>query len=307
METRRPLVLIHTDLSSSYISQLQMILFPNAKINIGLRILRKRTDGYHDISTVMAPVGWCDILEIVPAQTNALRFEQTGLHIDCPPSNNIVLKAVRTLEKFLGHSLPPLDIRLEKHIPHGAGLGGGSSDAAHTLIGINEMLNLKIEKDTLARLATDIGADCPFFIYNRPALATGIGDKLRPVDLSALNGYHIVIAKADSVEVSTSKAYGMVSPKENTENVDIEKILNDLPPDRWQDLPSLHNDFEEGVFKLCPTTAACKTKMYDAGASFASMTGSGAAVYGIFQSAKLAEAAEARFVGAHTYREKFAF
>lgn len=260
-----------------------MVTFPNAKINLGLRILRRRPDGYHDIATIMLPIGWCDILEIVPANGNG-SFRQTGIALDCPSEKNLVLKALRALEADLGQLLPPLDIVLEKHLPFGAGIGGGSADAAFTLTAVDGLLGLGLGSGRLESIAARVGADCPFFIHNVPALATGIGDVLEPVDATVLNGKHLVIAKPLGDSVSTAQAYAGVVPRKTDDTRCLTEALC-----RWDGNPVLANDFEPSVMAARPAIARLKQFMTSAGAEYAAMSGSGAAVFGIFGNAKMAE------------------
>ena len=250
-----------------------MITFPNAKINIGLDILRKRPDGYHDIATVMVPVNWCDILEIVPAKGNTTTLHVTGRNIACPTDKNLVMKAYNALNSIT--PLPPLDIHIHKVIPDGAGLGGGSADAAFTLTTINELLQLGLTQSELASVASSIGADCPFFIYNRPMLATGIGTDLTPVELD-LSEYTILIAKPPVI-VPTKEAYAGVTPEE-TEIELISRLSKGI--DKWQE--SIFNGFEHSVISSHPEIQAIKQCMMEMGAIYTAMSGSGSSVYGIF-------------------------
>lgn len=277
-----------------------MLFFPNAKINLGLRILRRRADGYHDIATIMLPVGWCDVLEMLPAHDGTGSFRQSGDALDCPPEKNLVLKALRNLEAYLGRTLPPLDIILEKHIPSGAGLGGGSSDASFALIGANAIFRLGLSAGELAEVAARTGADCPFFIYNRPMLATGIGEILRGADCSALAGTGLLIAKPVSEAVSTAAAYAGVTPREiDSESALTEELGRDVAG--WADAGVLVNDFESSIFPLRPEIAAVKERMRTAGAVYTAMSGSGAAVFGLFPSVKLAEEARTAFADCDTF------
>lgn len=248
-----------------------MVSFPPCKINLGLRILRKRTDGYHDIATCFYPVPWTDILEIIPADTFA--FSSTGLAIPGTTENNLCLKAYALLrERF---RLPPVKIHLHKIIPMGAGLGGGSADAAHTLLLLNELFDLRLSTDELATIAAHIGSDCAFFLYNKPMLGTGRGEILSnaPVDLT---GKFIVIVKPD-VHVATAAAYAGVVPNET--NPLPEAVLH-KPLTEWK--AALLNDFESTVFPHHPVIKNIKEKLYDHGAIYASMSGSGSSVFGIF-------------------------
>lgn len=251
-----------------------MITFPNAKINIGLDILRKRPDGYHDIETIMIPVPWCDILEIVPSRGAETTLTISGRHVDCPPEKNLVMKAYRAMNEFT--PLPPLDIYLHKVIPDGAGLGGGSADAAFTIAAIAEMLRLDIDKPTLAAIAATIGADCPFFIHNRPMLASGTGTVLNPIELD-LTDYNIIIVKPP-VAVPTKEAYAGVIPA--IPDVPLaERIASGI--DNWQ--TEVINGFESGIIKKHPEIGEIKSRLLKCRAKYAAMTGSGSAVFAIYK------------------------
>ena len=262
-----------------------MILFPNAKINLGLNILRRRPDGYHDLEMLMLPVGWADILEIVPAAPGeAPTLTCSGRPVDCPPEKNLVMKAWRAL-KAECPSMPEAAIYLRKIVPDGAGLGGGSSDAAFTLVGLNEVFGLGISRERLAAIAAGIGADCPFFIHNRPMLATGTGTVLEPVDIS-LDGLFIAIAKPEGRSVSTAAAYAGVTPREREASL---AAAASLPVRQWEGV--FANDFEASVGAELPEIGQLKDHMRVSGAVYSAMSGSGSAVFGIFESAKMAEAA----------------
>ncbi len=265
------------------ISPSDMVVFPQCKINLGLYIERRRPDGYHDIATVMLPVGWTDVLEVLPGETDDVRLFCYGRPVDCPPEKNLVVKAYRALAADLGE-LPPVDIHLEKIVPDGAGLGGGSADAAATLMAINELFGLGLGKERLAAVAARIGADCPLFVYNRPMLATGTGTTLTPIDVD-LNSYTLLIAKPRGCAVSTAQAYAGVRPSGPAP--DLNAILGS-GIGSWRD--TLVNEFEHGVFAAAPRIAEVKAAMYDAGAVYSAMSGSGAAVFGIFDSRGKAEA-----------------
>lgn len=266
-----------------------MILYPNAKINLGLSIDRRRPDGYHDITTVMLPVDWCDILELVPADDGLTTLATYGRKVGCTPEKNLVMKAYQALASITG-GLPPVHFYLEKIIPDGAGMGGGSADASFALIGLNEMFNLGFDKNTLAQIAATIGADCPFFIYNRPSLCTGTGTELSPCTATGLEGRSILIAKPRVASVSTKEAYAGVKPSPCV--VDMRATVN-LPPENWES--TLHNDFEKSVFDQLPVVAEVKRRMKTLGAEYASMTGSGSAVFGIFANDNLAQKAAEAF------------
>ncbi|MDE6452701.1 MAG: 4-(cytidine 5'-diphospho)-2-C-methyl-D-erythritol kinase [Muribaculaceae bacterium] len=262
-----------------------MILFPNAKINLGLRILRRRPDGYHDIDSVLVPIGWSDILEIVPAPAGeSTSLTCTGRPVACPPEKNLVMKAWRAMaERF--PEMPQARIFLRKIVPDGAGLGGGSSDAAFTLLGLNELFGCGLDTDGLASIAATIGADCPFFIYNRPMLVSGTGTTLAPADTD-LDGLHIAIAKPEGRSVSTAEAYAGVTPHDAGTTV-ADALA--MPRNRWQ--RELVNDFEPSVGARLPEIDLLKARMLAAGAVYTAMSGSGSAVFGLFESANLAERA----------------
>ncbi|MDE7025731.1 MAG: 4-(cytidine 5'-diphospho)-2-C-methyl-D-erythritol kinase [Paramuribaculum sp.] len=257
-----------------------MITFPNAKINIGLDIINRRSDGYHNISTVMVPIPWADILEIVPAKTPETTLTVTGRTVDCPSDKNLVMKAYRALNSVI--PLPPLEIHLHKIIPDGAGLGGGSADAAFTLTTINNLLQLGLSTDRMAEIASGIGADCPFFIYNSPMMATGIGTDLTPVNID-LSQYKIIVVKP-SVLVPTKEAYAGVTPAMPEKNL---ADLIHLPTEQWQGY--IKNDFEKSIADKHPQIADIKQAMLDSGAVYASMSGSGSAVYGLWKRDNMAE------------------
>lgn len=269
-----------------------MITFPNAKINLGLNIVERRPDGYHNIETVFYPVPLTDVLEIVPAQASETTLTCHGNPVDCPPEKNLVMKAYRLLKE--SYDLPPVEMHLYKHIPDGAGLGGGSSDAAHAMIMLNQMFNLGIADSELARLAATLGADCAFFVYNRPMMATGIGDVLSPIEVD-LKGKTLLLAKPP-VGVDTRTAYSRVTPHQST--TPLTDIVS-LPVMAWDGL--LVNDFEPSVFAALPQLWVIKAQLMDAGALYAAMSGSGSTVFGIFDGDKLAEAAADTFADCATF------
>jgi 4-diphosphocytidyl-2-C-methyl-D-erythritol kinase len=250
-----------------------MITFPNCKINLGLWVTQRRPDGYHNIQTVMMPVPWCDILEIVPASSSETTLVSTGIQIDSPVENNLCYKAWRLMaDKY---SVPPVSIHLHKVIPAGAGLGGGSSDASFTLKMLNTMFSLNLDNEILRSLAVQLGMDCSFFIENVPALSTGRGEFLKPVPLN-LDGYYLLIVKPP-VHVSTAAAFLGTKPQYRENSID--EITN-LPVQDWK--RELHNDFENTVFDLYPEIKEIRYQMYRQGAIYSAMSGSGSAVYGLF-------------------------
>lgn len=254
-----------------------MIVFPNAKINLGLRVLRKRPDGFHDLESAFLPVGLSDILEIVPvAQEHhdiAERFTLTGIQLDTN-DDNLCIRALRLLKEK--HGIPEVNLHLHKRIPTGSGLGGGSSDAAFTLKALNEMFSLGLEVPLLQEYASKLGSDCPFFILNQPSLATGRGEVLEPLPLD-LSGYTLVLAQT-GISINTAMAYKIVSP--TSDGQPIKEVLQ-LAPEEWKGL--LANHFEVPVFEKYPEIGGLKQALYASGAVYASMTGSGSAVFGLFQ------------------------
>ena len=250
-----------------------MIVFPNAKINIGLHVVSRRPDGYHNLETLFYPVvQLADALEM--AEANETRISFSGLPVEGPPEENLVLKAFRLLKNEF--NLPAVQFHLHKVIPTGAGLGGGSSDAAFTLKMVNLFFQLGLNKEQLKKFATKLGADCPFFIENQPAFATGIGDRLSPVKID-LSDYRIVILKPD-VSVNTAAAYKNIVPSKP--GFQLER-LSQLPVAEWKEL--VLNDFERSVFPRFPEIEKWKEKLFELGAEYASMSGSGSAVFGLFR------------------------
>jgi len=252
-----------------------MITFPHAKINLGLNVTGKRSDGYHEVQTLMYPVPLTDILEIIPA--NHFNFSTSGIAIEGKQENNLVIRAYQMLKEKC--DLPPVSIHLHKTIPMGAGLGGGSSDAAFVLRMLNEIFDLCFSNEELEKQAALLGADCPFFIQGIPAMATGTGTTLKPFSLN-LHGYHLLIISS-GLHVSTAVAYAGIAI--NFEAVDLTSILQ-LPPQAWKD--RLFNTFEDTVFKLHPGLKQTKDMLYQQGAVYAGMSGSGSAMFGIFSEKK---------------------
>lgn len=249
-----------------------MIVFPNAKINIGLHIVLKRPDGYHNLETVFYPVDLSDALEMAEAGKVSISF--SGLPVNGPDEENLVLKAYRLLQKDF--DLPPVQFHLHKVIPLGAGLGGGSSDAAFTLKMLNDFFQLHLTAEQLKSYAQKLGADCTFFIDNTPSFAKGIGDQLKPCNLD-LSEYRIVLLKPE-VSVNTVQAYKNVVPAKPAFQL---KNVTEIPVEDWKGF--VINDFEKTIFPRFPEIEKWKEKLYDLGALYASMSGSGSAVFGIFR------------------------
>ncbi|MDE6702330.1 MAG: 4-(cytidine 5'-diphospho)-2-C-methyl-D-erythritol kinase [Muribaculaceae bacterium] len=264
-----------------------MIVFPNAKINLGLNIVARRSDGYHDLDMVMFPIGWCDILEIVPSSGDKTKLTTTGRPVNCLPEKNLVFKAWSLLNEYVDGNLPPVDIFLHKIIPDGAGLGGGSSDAAFTLVTLNRLFALDLSDSQLCEVAACLGADCPFFIYNRPMLCRGTGTLMTPIDVNMEGIKAILIAKPEATSVSTAEAYSGVIPA--VPNITTDMVVSQFMPEEWTD--RLINGFEKHIFELKPEIAQIKRYILDSGAVYASMSGSGSAVYGLFSDVSLAESA----------------
>ena len=252
-----------------------MITFPNIKINLGLSITEKRPDGYHNLETVFYPVALEDALEIRtnPEAQQKFTLHQHGMEIAGNPENNLVVKAYLLLDKEF--HLPPVEIHLYKHIPSGAGLGGGSSDAAFMLKLLNEHYNLQLSDNQLEDYAATLGADCAFFIKNTPTYAEGIGNIFSPIELS-LKGYRIMIVKQD-VFVSTREAFANIRP--HRPEYPVREVIR-RPVAEWKD--TLINDFEASVFPQYPVIGEIKEELYHQGANYASMSGSGSSVFGLF-------------------------
>ena len=249
-----------------------MKLHPNCKINIGLRVVRKREDGYHDLETIFYPVyGLHDELEVEIA--NEFAFLQDGIEVDCLPTDNLIYKVYQRMQEHFPQ-IGNVRIRFKKNIPFGAGLGGGSSDAAHMAIALNELFQLGLTQKQLAEEVRPLGADCPFFIYNTPCYAEGIGDKLTPISLD-LSGMRLVMIKPDC-GVSTKEAYAGIKPKGSSELFKVVQNGSEL-------FKVATNDFEDTVFVAHPEIAEIKQRLLDAGAVYAAMSGSGSTVFGLFE------------------------
>lgn len=253
-----------------------MIVFPNCKINLGLHILQKRADGFHDLETVFYPIALQDALEIVqnPSPASAIQFSASGLKIDSPAEDNICFKAYQLLKKDFPE-LPSVKMHLHKVIPSGAGLGGGSSDGAFTLSLLNKKFNLGLSEEQLIYYALQLGSDCPFFIKNKACYATGRGEKLEEIELN-LSDYKIVLVNPQ-IHIHTGKAFSKITPSK--ERTSIREIILQ-PIENWKEL--LKNDFEEIVFAEHPEVKTIKEELYRQGAVYASMSGSGSTVFGLF-------------------------
>lgn len=250
-----------------------MILHANCKINLGLDILRRREDGFHDLETVMIPVSELyDVVEVERVDGASI-FEQRGLVVDCDAEQNLCMKALRLMQRLYG--VGDVRITLDKRVPFGAGLGGGSSDATAVILAVNKLFGLGLSEERLVEIAAMIGSDTAFFVRNTPQLCTGRGEKMEPIELP-LQGKYLAIAKPDE-GVSTKEAYAGVKPA--VPQVCLNELLQ-RPIEEWQGV--VKNDFEPHIFVAHPAIAELKKAMLDAGAVYASMSGSGSAVFGIF-------------------------
>ena len=256
-----------------------MRLYPPAKINLGLNIVSKRPDGYHDLETVFYPLfDVTDVLDVnaVDGENGAVTLSLDGNKIDGDPEKNLVVKAYRLLSNDF--EVPAMRINLTKRIPMQAGMGGGSADAAYTLKAVNELANLGLTDGQLEEYALKLGADCPFFVRCKPCFATGVGEKMTQIDFS-LGEYEIRHVKDDAISVSTADAFRNIpvaKPERRCDDI----VLNE-PMENWKHL--LKNDFETTVFAKYPKLAEIKQQMYDEGAVYSVMTGSGSAIIGIFK------------------------
>lgn len=274
-----------------------MIRFVNAKLNLGLNIVRRREDGYHDLETVFYPVGvlngtpecpepFCDILEgvfkegVCDIMSEGIRYIMRGRQVDCEPEKNLLVRAGDTFARAMreeGHPMRPgLTLILDKHLPDGAGLGGGSADASFALNLLNDLHDRPFSTGRLEHMALTLGADCPVFIRNRPAYAEGVGERLHPVDLN-LARWWCVIAKPP-VYVSTREAFAGITPRRP--DVPLTEIIR-RPVEEWRGL--MLNDFEESLFPAHPELADLKQLLYDSGAVYAAMSGSGSSIFGLFR------------------------
>lgn len=269
-------MLFKTSIFKPHLSRTQnMLCFPNAKINLGLNIIEKRPDGFHNIETVFHPIPLCDALEISESDSaERYEFTSSGIPIDIDPSENIVIKAFDLIaSKF---EIPPTAIHLHKNIPFGAGLGGGSADAAYMIKMLNDFYKLGMNIQQMEEYAIQIGSDCPVFIKNQPVFAEGKGEIFSPIQLD-LSQYHIVLIKPD-IHISTPEAYSGTSPKKPEKSV---KELISFPLTKWK--KNIINDFENSIFPNHPELETLKEELYESGAIYAAMSGSGSSMFGIFE------------------------
>ncbi len=248
-----------------------MVLFPNCKINIGLRVTNKRADGYHNIQSIFYPLPLCDVLEF--AENKALKFTSSGIQFP-EGGGNSCLQAWEILRK--AYQIPPVHMHLHKAIPSGAGLGGGSADGAFAIKGLAAYFGLEIDEEKMQELSLQIGSDCPFFIRNRPAYITGRGEVMQPLEDDPIKGLWCVLIHPN-IHVPTGKAYSMLTPAFPDHNV---LDIWHMHYSKWEGF--MLNDFEKAVFQLHPQVAHIKALLYEHGAIYASMSGSGSSVYGFF-------------------------
>ena len=262
-----------------------MLVFPNAKINLGLNVVERRPDGYHNLETIFYPIPLQDVLEIVNFDENPnlphptdcdFMLHASGIPVIGKPEENLVVRAYHLLK--VEFPIPPIHIFIYKHIPSGAGLGGGSSDAAYMLKLLRDKFSLPLSDDDLEERASRLGADSAFFIRNNPTFATGIGNIFTPMPQLALKGYHFVLVKPD-IFVSTRDAFALIHPHKPIKK--LTEIVS-LPISKWREA-GLCNDFEESVFAKHPAIGSIKQKLYDLGADYASMSGSGSSLFGLYR------------------------
>jgi 4-diphosphocytidyl-2-C-methyl-D-erythritol kinase len=248
-----------------------MLVFPNCKINLGLRITEKRTDGFHNLQSCFYPVAWSDVLEVVPSETFA--FTSSGLLIPGDPAKNLCVRAYELLKA--DYNLPPVQMHLLKIVPIGAGLGGGSADAAFALKLLNERFELGLSVTALENYARQLGSDCAFFVQNKPQYCIQKGDVFEDITVD-LSGYHIMLVYPN-LAISTAEAYASIRPKQPDMPL-IQQLQ--APTETWRE--TVYNDFEDSLFPKYPVLKEIKRQLYDSGAIYASMSGSGSTVYGIF-------------------------
>lgn len=254
-----------------------MIVFPNCKINLGLRILRKRDDGFHDLETIFYPIPVYDVLEILPLKNQkkgVVQFQQSGFFIEGTEEQNLCVRAYRLLQETK-QDIASVSIHLHKNIPMGAGLGGGSADGVFTLLALQSLFKLAISNTDNQKLALQLGSDCPFFLQQKPVIGLGRGEKLSPISLS-LSGYHILLIHP-GISISTAAAFQGVSP--TTAGKSLAHSIQE-PVEKWKGF--IYNQFEETIFLRYPSLKKIKENLYNWGALYASMSGSGSTVFGIF-------------------------
>ncbi|MES2849228.1 MAG: 4-(cytidine 5'-diphospho)-2-C-methyl-D-erythritol kinase [Bacteroidota bacterium] len=258
-----------------------MVVFPNSKINLGLNILDKRPDGFHDLETVFLPIPLKDSLEIIRAKESStdVVFSQSGFVVDGDMEDNLCIKAYKLLKKDFPQ-LPAIQMHLHKTVPMGAGLGGGSADAAFTLKMLNDKFHLNLSTEQLIQYSLCLGSDCPFFIINKPCFATGRGELLQPIELS-LTGYYLILINP-GIHINTGWAFSQLKnePAENRLSKNLQQHING-PITNWRN--TISNDFETPVFAAHPALKEIKESLYSNGAIYAAMSGSGSTIFGLFE------------------------
>lgn len=266
-----------------------MQLKANCKINLGLHVLRRREDGYHELETVMLPVaGLYDIIDIEPQEGDDILFASRGIIIDCPEDKNLCVRAARLMQER--YSTCGVRITLHKRVPFGAGLGGGSSDATAVIVAMNDIFELGLDKATLAAHAAELGSDTPFFVYNTPQLCTGRGEIMHPIDVD-LSGLWLAVVKREGESVSTKEAYSGIMPR-----IPEHSLTELLRHNREEWQHSIVNDFEPHIFLAHPTIAELKSRLLDAGALYAAMSGSGAALFALYRERPMLNLPEDTFI-----------
>jgi 4-diphosphocytidyl-2-C-methyl-D-erythritol kinase len=253
-----------------------VVSFPNCKINLGLNILQKRTDGFHDIETIFYPIAFQDAVEIIsdPSSSHDVQINVSGVEIKTTTAENICYKAYQLLKKDFPE-IPAIKIHLHKTIPAGSGLGGGSADGAFTLLLLNKKFNLGLDEAELLKYALQLGSDCPFFIKNKPAFATGRGEVLKEIELD-LSGWKMIIINP-GIHINTAWAFSKITPSKGRRSL---MEIVQKPMSAWKE--ELKNDFEDAVFTQYPELKILKDHLYETGAAYASMSGSGSTIYALF-------------------------
>lgn len=266
-----------------------MIIKAHCKINIGLNILRRREDGYHDIETIMVPVRQLyDTIEVTATSTPDIEFHQTGIVVDCPAEKNLCVRAARLMQER--YDIGGVSITLDKVVPFGAGLGGGSADATAVIVAINEIYALGLPKERLAALAAELGSDTPFFVYDTAQICRGRGEVMSPFDVP-ISGLWLAVVKPTGESVSTAEAYGGVTPR--VPEIGLDELIR-KPTHEWQEL--ITNDFEPHIFAAHPRIAEIKEMLLASGAIYAAMSGSGSALFGLFESRPTIERCSDSFI-----------
>lgn len=263
-----------------------MVVFPNCKINLGLNIIEKRGDGFHNLESIFLPISYADVLEVLPARNGCTSFtlKTTGHKIFGDYRQNIVFKAYDILKKNYSEQVKPVEVHLHKVLPNGAGIGGGSSDGTSMLACLNNLFDLALTTEELASFALELGSDCPFFVYNTPAFVTGRGEHILPITIGSFLQQATVVLLHPQLHISTKQIFSKITPHKPNLSV-LEAIQQ--PIQSWKDC--IKNDFEEVVFSENIGLSALKNMLYNLGADYSSLSGTGSTVYGIFSSNTITE------------------